>query len=230
MRKSLEEVRGNPQHRTYRPAGAALELAICRDREVLIEGPAGTGKSRAALEKLHAAAGKHPGMRGAILRKTRKSLTQSAMVTFEQKVIAPADGVRWRSTAQEYQYPNGSVLVVGGLDDPQKIMSSEYDLIYVQEATEATEHDWEMLATRLRNGVMPYQQLIADCNPGAPTHWLNQRCNKGLTARLLSRHEDNPSISEDYLDRLRALSGVRRARLFRRPLGADRGNGPSRLG
>ena len=211
---SPSEARGNPLHRTYRPAGAAAELAKCRDREVLIEGPAGTGKSRAALEKLHAAALKHPGIRGAILRKTRKSLTQSAMVTFEQKVIAPADGVRWRAAAEEYRYPNGSALVVGGLDDPQKIMSSEYDLIYVQEATETTEHDWEMLATRLRNGVMPNQQLIADCNPGAPTHWLNQRCNKGLTARLLSRHEDNPSISEDYLDRLRALSGVRRARLY----------------
>ena len=25
--------------------------------------------------------------------------------------------------------------------------------------------DWLALTTRLRNGVMPYQQLIADCNP-----------------------------------------------------------------
>ena len=197
---------------------------------MLIEGPAGTGKSRAALEKLHAAALKHPGMRGAILRKTRKSLTQSAMVTFEQKVIAPADGVQWRSTSEEYRYHNGSVLVVGGLDDTQKVMSSEYDLIYVQEATETTEHDWEMLATRLRNGVMPHQQLIADCNPGAPTHWLNQRCNKGLTTRLLSRHEDNPSISDEYLNRLRALSGVRRARLYEGRWARTDGNGPSRLG
>ena len=181
---------------------------------MLIEGPAGTGKSRAALEKMHAAAGKFSGMRGAILRKIRKSLTQSAMVTLEEKVMAPADDVQWRSLQQEYRYPTGSVLVVGGLDDPQKIMSSEYDLIYVQEATESTEHDWEMLGTRLRNGVMPYQQLLADCNPDAPSHWLNQRCNRGQTTRLLSRHEDNPSISQEYLETLRALTGVRRARLY----------------
>ncbi len=181
---------------------------------MLIEGPAGTGKSRAALEKLHVAARKYPGMRGAILRKTRKALTQSAMVTFEQKVIAPGEGVQWRTQEQEYRYPSGSVIVVGGLDDPQKVMSSEYDLIYVQEATELSEHDWETLATRMRNGVMPYQQIIGCCNPGAPTHWLNQRCNQHKTTRVLSRHEDNPTITEKYLDRLRALTGVRRTRLY----------------
>ncbi len=186
----------------------------CRDREVLIEGPAGTGKSRAALEKVHAAARKYPGMRGAILRKTRKSLTQSAMVTFQEKVVAPADAVRWRTQEQEYRYPNGSVIVVGGLDDPQKIMSSEYDLIYVQEATELREHDWELLDTRLRNGVMPYQQIIADCNPDAPTHWLNARCNQGKTTRIVSRHVHNPAISDEYLETLRNLTGVRRARLY----------------
>jgi len=37
--------------------------------------------------------------------------------------------------------------LVGGLDDPQKVMSSEYDLIYCHEATELAENEWETLAT-----------------------------------------------------------------------------------
>jgi tRNA A37 threonylcarbamoyladenosine biosynthesis protein TsaE len=74
-------------HRAYRPYGTALELMAARDQVVMLSGPAGTGKSRAELEKLHIAAMKYEGMRGIIIRKTRKSITQSAMVTYEQKVL-----------------------------------------------------------------------------------------------------------------------------------------------
>ena len=40
----------SPESRPYGPRGAAAELFGCRDPEVLIEGPAGTGKTRAVLE------------------------------------------------------------------------------------------------------------------------------------------------------------------------------------
>ncbi|HEY9015154.1 MAG TPA: phage terminase large subunit, partial [Gemmatimonadales bacterium] len=114
---------------------------------------------------------------------------------------------------QAYRYPNGSEIVVGGLDKPEKVMSTEFDLIYIQEATECEERDWEMATTRLRNGRMPYQQLIGDCNPDAPTHWLYQRSQQGQTLLLESRHEDNPSVTPEYLARLDALTGVRYKRL-----------------
>jgi phage terminase large subunit len=60
---------------------------------------------------------------------------------------------------------------------------------------------------------MPYQQLIADCNPGAPTHWLKKRCDRDATKMLHSRHEDNPSVTPEYLATLDALTGVRKKRL-----------------
>jgi phage terminase large subunit len=41
---------------------------------------------------------------------------------------------------------------------------------------------------------MPYQQLIADCNPDAPTHWLWLRSQSGPLQLLHSRHEDNPRL------------------------------------
>ena len=85
-------------------------------------------------------------------------------------------------------------LAVAGLDKPSRLMSSEYDLAYVAEATELHEDDWESLTTRLRNGVMPYQQVIADCNPDAPTHWLWLRGQRGVLSLLHSRHEDNPTL------------------------------------
>ena len=207
----------SPDQRPYQPFGGALDLFYCQAPEVLLEGPAGTGKSRSCLEKLHLLACKYAGCRILFVRKTRASMSQSVLVTFEEKVLPAGSPIKegpQRRMRQSYVYPNGSEIVIAGMDNPLKIMSTEYDIIYVAEATELFENDWESLLTRLRNNVIPYQQLIADCNPDAPTHWLNQRCNRGQTVRVLSRHEDNPSVTEAYLSVLRGLTGVRRARLY----------------
>jgi phage terminase large subunit len=201
----------------FRPYGAALTAWKSRRREILLCGPGDTGKSRAILEKLHYCADKYPRLRGLIVRKTRSSLSQSAMVTFEQKVLPEGwlgNLIRFNTTDQQYEYPNGSIIAVGGMDNAEKVLSSEWDFIYPQEATELTENDWEILTMRLRNGVMPYQQILGDCNPSYPTHWLKSRCDRGVTLLLTSRHEDNPSITEARLDVLRSLTGVRRLRLY----------------
>lgn len=197
MASTQTAYRPHPSQRLYRPYGVALTLFYSKAPEVVMSGPAGTGKSRACLEKLHLCALKYPGMRGLIVRKTRESLSEAALVTFEDKVLPEydllKDGPR-RNFRQAYHYPNKSEIVVGGLDKPGKIMSTEYDMIYVQEATELDLVDWLTLTTRLRNNVMPYQQQIADCNPDAPTHWLWVRAQSQMITMLHSRHEDNPRL------------------------------------
>lgn len=216
--------------RSYTPRGAALDLFAVRAPEVVLSGPAGTGKSRACLEKLHMLALVNPGMRGLIVRKTLSSLGSTALVTWREHVIKEAlrhglvkfYGGSPQESAQ-YKYSNGSVIVVGGMDKPTRVMSSEYDSIFVQEAIELTENDWESLTTRLRNGKISFQQLMADTNPDTPTHWLKQRINKGTTLCLESRHEDNPTLVLDngdmsesgksYIAKLDALTGPRYLRL-----------------
>jgi phage terminase large subunit len=211
------------QQGAYRPYGTHLELMRYRGREVLIAGPAGTGKSRAALEKLNMVCMQRP-VRAAIVRKVRKSLTQAALVTFESKVLPQPSGVRFWTEDQEYRYPGGAVVALAGLDDPEKVKSTEFDIIYVQEATELDQNDWELLVSRLRNGVLSYQQLIADCNPADPYHWLKQRCDRGDCLLLESRHEDNPMLWDhergewtefgtSYLKTLDTLSGYLYQRL-----------------
>lgn len=215
------------ERRPYQPHGAALDVLSCRDSEVLLSGPAGTGKSRGDLEKLFACARKYAGMRGLIVRKTRESLTETALVTWEEKVVPPGQlrvGELLRSNRQAYQFSNGSTIVVGGMDKPGKVMSADYDQIYAQEATELAENDLELLTTRLRNNVMPYQQIIMDCNPDRPTHWLKLRCDSGKTRIFESRHEDNPTLWDRaaqawtpngaaYIAKLDALTGSRKPRL-----------------
>lgn len=223
--------------RHYKAHGAALALWGDRRPEVLLSGPAGTGKSRACLEKVHACCLRWPGMRALVVRKTRESLSESALVTYEDKVLPEGSPIKLgpqRRMRQTYRYPNGSEIVIGGLDKPSKVMSTEYDLIYVQEAIELWENDWESVTTRLRNGVMPFQQIIADTNPDAPTHWLKQRCDAGKTALLESRHEDNPviwdhardrptAVGAAYLAKLDALTGARFLRLRKGTWAASEG-------
>jgi phage terminase large subunit len=198
--------------------GGAAEFFLCRDNEVLLDGPAGTGKSRTIGEYLDDFCWKYPGVRVLILRKTRVSLNESFLVTLEQKVWGSEHPCLSRDLQKEsrthYDYPNGSRIVLGGMDNPTRLFSTEYDLIYGNECNELTLNEWESLNRALRNGMSPFHQLIGDCNPDTEFHWLNQRCNMGKTTRILSRHSDNPSITEAYLDRLRALSGVRYQRLY----------------
>lgn len=204
---------------TYTAYGRISELFTTIDEECILEGPAGTGKSRGNLEYLNYWAMEYPGARLLMVRKTRRSLTESGMVTLEQRVLHPAQNVRFKSSMQQYQYPNGSIIAVGGLDKPEKILSSEWDIIYAQEATELEEKDWEMCSMRLRNGRLPVQRMIGDCNPDRSTHWIKERGKAHRTLLLDTKHEDNPVLytrdgqmtaeGQRYLARLDQLTGVR---------------------
>lgn len=211
--------------------GTAKQVFSSREDEVLYCGPAGTGKSYACLLKVHLFALRNPGARIMLIRKTLVSLTNTGVVTYKEQIakdmLESGDITYFGGSAQEsaaFIYPNGAKVLLGGMDNPMKIMSAEYDLMYIQEATELTEDAWEKCTTRLRNGKTTMQQLLADCNPQMPTHWLKKRCDKGLTKIINSRHEDNPTlfdqdtgemteVGKKYIGKLDRLTGVRHARL-----------------
>lgn len=235
--------------KTRGAARAAMSGPLSRADELLLAGPAGTGKSFICLYKIHLMCllnGACPkdcekehehhvrGMKALIVRKTHKSLTSTGLVTLREQVAADAIAqglMKWYGGSAEkpaqYIYSNGSSIVVGGMDNPDKVMSTEYDIIYYQEATDGTLEDWEKCTSRLRNGRVSFQQMLGDCNPQQPTHWLKKRCDDGKTQMLHSRHEDNPRLfdqlpdgsfrvtafGESYLKRLDNLTGVRKLRL-----------------
>lgn len=245
--RAIQEKTREPEVRVYKARGGAAQLFRSRDFEVLLEGPTNTGKTRAALEKANALCEKYPGIRVLFLRQTRKSLSESVLVTWEEKVLWGGHpcitGKATKANRHSYTYPRArnevdgvtydgeSHIVLGGLDHPARFMSTEFDVIILFEATEATVGAWEKLITRCRNKVMPYQQLIADCNPADEYHWLNTRAEdpmvvpaelKGLVppprpgqkmlSRILSRHVDNPSFGPTDRMRLEGLQGASRAR------------------
>lgn len=209
--------------------GAVRELVKSRDMSVLVSGAAGTGKSHGALMLTHLDALRYPGSRHLLVRKTLASLAASTLVTWRRGIIAEALAagvVRfYGGSSQEpaaFRYRNGSTVVVGGLDRASRLLSTEYDTCLLDEATEASAEDIDTIETRLRNGVMPYQQLRMLTNPGPPTHHLKQRADTGRCRMLYSRHEDNPRMWQNgqwtdygktYLQRLDSLTGVRYQRM-----------------
>src|SRR5438067_1097682 len=117
-----------------------MELMTCGSKETVIKGGARTGKSLAMLHRANAILCNFAGTRALLVRKTRTSLTEAALVTYETQVIPrnlavyPDCQAQQRKIRQVYEYPNGSVMVVAGMDTPERILSTEYDLILVQQA------------------------------------------------------------------------------------------------
>lgn len=206
-----------PGSRRWTPHGTHALAFYDRSKVVGLCGPAGTGKSRTWLEKMHLLCEKYDNLRCLITRKTRESLTEAALFTLEDEVIPeghPAlDGPR-RTHKTQYNYPNGSVIVVCGLDKPQKIMSTQFDVIYVQEMIECDADDLDMLLSRLRNYVLPYQQLLFDTNPAQETHWIKVASDNGDFKMYNTHHQDNPVYWEE------APPEVQR-RAARRPVGTQ---------
>jgi hypothetical protein len=197
-------------------------------KEVLVCGPAGTGKTTGILSILHMLAAGYHDLRILIVRQTRASLTESVMVTFEQEIL-PAAGMTYlaegasRRNRASYCYPTGSEIVLGGLDKPGRIASTAWDVIYPAESIELEEEGFEILGSRLdrpgRPGALGW--LLGDTNPGPASHWLKKRCDEGRTVLWETVHEANPRMwtgrdwteaGRNYLLRLDRLRGTRRKR------------------
>jgi len=210
----------------YTPHGGAEEVIYAIEPEVVIHGPAETGKTMAVCWKVHFIACKYPGAQIALVRKMQNSVYASVLQTFGKVIAGAPVTVYGGERPEKYIYVNGSTVWIGGMDNPDKILSSERDLIYVNQAEELKVDDWEKLMTRStgRSGVVPHPQIVGDANPGGSKHWIRERARAGYLRMIQSTHRDNPTLFDDAgnltdqgertMDRLQSLTGVRRKRLL----------------
>ena len=216
----------------YTYHGGVREAMDCYDQECVLDGPADSGKTHGLLYKIHRTCIEHPGAQVSVIRKVRQDLYGTVLLTWEREFLkkhAPFVRVYGGTRASEYHYPNGSRIWVGGLDRPGQTLSGERDMIYVAQVEEMAVGDWEYLIrmTTGRGAVVPHPQIIADCNPASPTHWILQRWNEGKGSLKLFKatHRDNPALydpatgditpqGERRLNALRRLTGHRLKRLY----------------
>lgn len=200
-------------------------------QEVLLCGPGGTGKTRLLCEFAVSVLSEWPESKILFVRKTRASMNESILACLEDYVLGPdhpAVQGPTRAHREKYAHPSlGGEIVCGGLDNETKIFSTEYNLVLINEAVELTLSDWESLHRALRRPVgFPGYAIVADTNPGAPSHFLRKRSIAGTTHLIESRLCDNPVFYDHatqewtpagvkYAKKMGTnLSGVRRRRLF----------------
>lgn len=216
--------------------------------EVMVEGPAGTGKTRGIGEFLKVYCRLNPKGRVLVMRETRTSLNTSFLPLWEEEVWGMdhpviLDGPR-APYRDSYEHPLlGAPVHLCGFDNPRKLYSSQWSLIYFCEMQETLQDKWESLNRGLRHQGAPFRLLLGDCNPEDEWHWANQRAIEGVLHRIRTRHNDNPILfdhdryselvgqgmdpgeagqlswtpfGEEYLTRLReTMSGHTLDRLFR---------------
>ncbi|MEK6195791.1 MAG: phage terminase large subunit [Deltaproteobacteria bacterium] len=166
--------------KTYLPLPWQLAPLADQARVVLMTGSAGGGKSRTAAEKLHAFLLKYPGATGLMLRKIKEHAGKSIVPFFEHLVAD--DSVVKRISGSMFRYANGSVLYWGGMQEASqregiRSMGKEggLEMIWLEEAHQFSEQDFNELLARLRGVHSPWRQIILTTNPDAPTHWIYKR-------------------------------------------------------
>lgn len=248
----MSELEGETLLHEYIPRGRAADLFFKYNveeyDEILFEGVAGGGKSLAYAMYIHAQCVKYPGLQVLMVRKYRDSMSESCMKTFEEEVLKHhmpevCDG-RDRTQRPHYEYPPAynpyakaegkSRVVMCGITDEEKIRSTAWNIIWLNEGTEITLPHYETLLSRSRPAGIrwaPHNVILIDCNPSFEKHWLNTRFKPDNTSdlkrlRLVTSHYDNPTywdeekndwteVGRRYMAKLKSLTGARYERLYK---------------
>lgn len=176
------------------------------DPFILVESPRGCLKTCTILDILMMRACKWPGLRWYIWRSTSDLLADTILESSFEPYILPkwskVPGMRCvnpgarPSNRVEYLFENGSSIVPMGIGDMQKGTSREGAGGYLAEAVELEFKEKALvLSAMMRQPGVPFNQIIVDCNPSAPDHWLNQ------IAEPIASHLRWVHTREDY-DRL----------------------------
>lgn len=171
-------------------------------------GGGGSGKSIFAGRKILERCTTEPGHRVLVVRKTAKSLQESC---FRQlKTQANEHYTRALSGISQnpmrIRFRNGSEIIFSGLDDVEKLKSIHgITMIWIEEASEISEFDFNQLNIRLRDKCPYYHQIIVTFNPISITHWLKKRFFDRSDPRATthrSSYKDNRFLSEENIKTL----------------------------
>jgi len=200
----------------------AVDDGIEPPPEIMIKSRAGTGKSMGVLATMIAIAERFPNVPGRvlILRLTRRSLTTSACVTIRKIVHRSHPMLRGAADTNRSDYWIGRWnFVLGGCDNLDNLLSSEWDFIVPDEARQISLDDWERLSRGMRNNAffqhdingdkvalnrrgidsvspIPFGILVGATNPWTRKFWFNMRAKQGRLLMLSSRLEDNPAYAD----------------------------------
>lgn len=155
-----------------------FELYFDTHRYLVLKGGGGSGKSVFAARKILERASCEPGHRFLVCRKVGRTLRESCYrlicALISDYYSDTVDKVN--KTDLTIRFKSGSEILFAGLDDPDKLKSIyEITDIWIEEAAEIAEADFNQLDIRMRGKSDYYRQMIISFNPVSITHWLKSR-------------------------------------------------------
>lgn len=215
--------------------------------EMMIGGPAGTGKTHIGVMYGHKLACTYPGCVGVFIRKVKESIKRTIVPTYTEVLGYDPQDKRDENFVlgfggihpQEYHYRNDSIIYNIGMADPKQLDSLQVDWMFINQAEELEEEEWQIITARTRGRRMPFRVVYGDCNPVEPEHFLcpyedNENRREGVYY-IPTRHEDNPilvdpitkqrtAFGEEYIGTLDRMTGLNydryRLGLWKSPEGA----------
>lgn len=178
-----------------------------RSRYQVLWGGAGSGKSHIVARKWLYRILKESDVQHKILiaRKVNRTLKRSVFALFKNIIsiwgLTPEFDFNYTDLTITYKQ-NGSQLLFTGMDDPEKLKSIEgVTGIWMEEATEFTQEDFEQLDLRLR-GITKYpKQIILTLNPISEQHWIKSVFFDDPIQGVFTLHTtylDNAFIDDEY--------------------------------
>lgn len=181
-------------------------------RYLVLKGGGGSGKSIFAGRKILERATAEAGHRFLVCRKVGKTIRDSCFAQLLGQLSEYYPHIGWKANKSDMSisFQNGSTILFSGLDDVEKLKSI-YNItgIWIEEASELLEGDFNQLDIRLRGETREYKQIIITFNPISALHWLKKRFFDTRDARALvheSTYLDNRFLDEEAK---RTLEGFR---------------------
>lgn len=191
--------------------GSFFHLYRDHSRYLVLCGGAGSGKSIFAGRKVLERVTTEPGHRWLVCRKVARTLRDSCFAQLRGQIAEsyPTAGAKVNTGDLRISFANGSEILFAGLDDVEKLKSI-YNVtgIWIEEASEVTEQEFNQLDIRLRTVFPHYLQMILSFNPISITHWLKRRFfdisdERATTHR--STYKDNRFLTEEAVATLEAF-------------------------
>lgn len=171
---------------------AFIPLFADKHRFLVLKGGGGSGKSIFAGRKLIERCICEKNHRFLVVRKVAKTLRESCFQQLRGQITEayPDISVVINQTDMSITFPNtNSRILFSGCDDPEKLKSI-YNItgMWIEEASELTEADFNQLDIRLRGETEFYKQIILSFNPVSVMHWLKKR--------FFDQHDNRVKLSE----------------------------------
>lgn len=166
-------------------------------------GSAGSGKSYSICQKIIIRCCREP-IRVLVCRRYATTLRNSCFALFKE-VLANwqlTQFVKIRETDMSITFPNGSQIIMVGLDTEEKLLSlTNISTVWVEEAYEVEKTKIEQLNLRMR-GTAANQQIILSWNPISKSSWLYNFTVEEPPANSIFHHstyKDNPFLNAEYI-------------------------------